>query len=130
MKPLAVIAALMLLLSCSSTKSSTEPTGPSDIAGRITLITPGGRYGGVIRVETNPAEASGSPKAIATVNNATVLFLNDGNEGDFRQLAVDQWVRVWFSGVVRESYPVQGTAGTIAIDSLSIGVAAATTPSR
>lgn len=120
----------MLLSACSSTKSATEPAGPSDIAGRITLLTPAGTYGGTIRVETNPADASGSPKAIATVNGATIVFLTDKQEGDFRQLAVGQWVRVWFAGAVQETYPVRGTAATVSIDSLSIGVAAVATPVR
>jgi hypothetical protein len=49
------------------------------------------------------------------------VSLFDSN-GEFRSLALGQWVRVWFNGPVAESYPVQGTAGTVVIDSLAISV--------
>lgn len=88
------------------------------MAGRVTQVNRIGAYGGTIRVETIPTDAAGSPKAVVTVNANSMVLLLDRTEGEFRSLSVGQWVRVWFNGPVLESYPVQGYAATVAIDSL------------
>ncbi|MBL0171977.1 MAG: DUF3221 domain-containing protein [Gemmatimonadaceae bacterium] len=100
-----------------SAKSPSEPKTPVGIAGRITSVVPTGSFRGTIRVEENPLAPSGGNKALVTVTGATTILLLSRAEGEFRQLRSGQWVRVWFNGPVAESYPVQGTAATIVIDS-------------
>lgn len=111
------------VVACSDSASAPSvPSGPAGIAGRITSVVPDGNYRGTIRVETNPLSNSGSPKAVVTVANGTIVLLTSRAEGEFRSLSVGQWVRVWFDGPVLESYPIQGLAGTVVIDSTSIGI--------
>lgn len=115
--------ALIAVAACSkSDKSPTEPATPAGILGRITSVVPTGNYRGYVRVEYNPTSASDGPKAIVAVTNSTTILLVSRAEGEFRNLIVGMWVRVWFDGPVAESYPVQGTAGTIAIDSTGSSV--------
>lgn len=117
-----IVAIVLFAVGCSSATGITMPSTPADISGRITSISSVGNFVGTIRVETNPSQSTGSPKAIATVNGRTVIFLLSRNEGEFRSLSVGQWVRVWFNGPVAESYPVQGTAATVVIDSAGVSL--------
>jgi len=102
------------------------PDTPPGIRGRITAISANGAYQGTIRVELDPSSIGG-PKAIVTVTGETAIFrvihtdisLPRGSV-DFRGFDVGQWLRVWFDGWVREPYPVQGSAGTVVIDSGSV----------
>ena len=125
-RPWAAIALLpltALVLACSeSDKTPSEPTTPAGITGRITSTFPTGNFRGVIRVEFDPTNANEGPKAIVNVTTATTILNMKREEGDFRSLSNGIWVRVWFEGAVMESYPVQGTAGTIVIDSLGSSV--------
>ena len=111
--------ATLVLLSCSdSDDGPSEPTEPAGITGRITSTFPTGVARGVIRVEFNPNNPNDGPKAIVNVTAATTILKLSKEEGEFRDLSNGIWVRVWFEGAVMESYPVQGTAGTVVIDSL------------
>ena len=105
-----------------SAKSPTEPTTPVGIAGRVTSIVPAGNFRGTILVEFDPSSPNGGPKALVTVTGASVILLVSRDEGEFRALQLGQWVRVWFDGPVAESYPVQGTAATVVIDSAGSSV--------
>lgn len=110
-------------LACSAEKHASAPTEPNSapyMAGRVTAITQTGANFGTVRIEAVPGTASNGPKAVATVDAVTVVLSRDGKRGDFRTLAAGQWVRVWFDGAILESYPVQGFANTIKIDSLGI----------
>lgn len=69
-----------------------------------------------IRVEANPAETSGSDKAVVRITPETQILRGDSASADFGSLALQQWVRVWFIGPVRESYPVQADAALVQID--------------
>lgn len=69
-----------------------------------------------IRVEANPAETSGSDKAVVRITPETRIVRSDSASADFGSLALQQWVRVWFIGPVRESYPVQADAALVQID--------------
>ena len=95
------------------------PRGPASIAGRVTSVDPAGERIGVIRVEARPEDAAGSPKAVVRVEQGTAILTADAARVEFRTLRTGQWVRVWFAGPVRESYPVQAQAATIVIDSAS-----------
>ena len=119
------LVAIMCLAASACSKSSTalEPSRVADMAGRITSLTAAGAYSGSIRVEANPFSATTGAKAVMTVPASATIVLLTRAEGDFRALTVGQWVRVWFNGAVALSYPVQGTAQAIAIDSAGITVA-------
>ena len=116
--------ALLVLGACSDSSDDkpTEPTTPAGITGRITSVFPTGPFKGTIRVEFNPGNPNDGPKAIVNVTTLTTILTVARDEVDFRSLSNGIWVRVWFDGAVAESYPLQGTAGTITIDSLGSSV--------
>lgn len=117
--PLSIVAALMLLAGCDgSATPPTVPTTGASIAGRITMLERRGERVGTVRVEADPSKPSGSDKAVVRITHATRVIGRDGNPSDHDALAEGQWVRVWFTGPVAESYPVQAAAGTVTIDSL------------
>lgn len=61
---------------------------------------------------------TGSTSAVVRVAPDTRILLKDGSRvsaGRFSDLHVGQLVLVWFTGPVAQSYPVQATAGVIAI---------------
>lgn len=94
----------------SSVTVAIPNTIPSIIGQVTTIALP------MMVVEENPAESHGSLKASARITvNTQVLRLDKGiaNTADLR---VGQKVKVWFVGPVMESYPMQGTAGTIVIE--------------
>lgn len=70
-------------------------------------------------VEQNPARGAGEPIAWVDVDRDTrVLARTDGRTGSASsaELAVGMRVQVWFTGPVRESFPVQATGGTVLIE--------------
>ena len=119
----AVIAIILLFVPGCGGNGTTEPTVPATAAymsGRITSVVQSGAFAGTIRVEAIPSNANAGLKALAKVDAVTVVLSVEGKVGEFRSLAVGQWVRLWFDGAIAESYPVQGTAGTVKIDSLGV----------
>ena len=69
-------------------------------------------------VEENPADESGSAKGAFTVTGETEIFRRSGDLQDpasFDDLQVGQPVIATYTGPVAESYPTQGTAGSIVI---------------
>lgn len=114
---LSLSAALALTAACARTKPE-MPRGPASIAGRVTAVQRSGERIGSIRVEERSADEAGSAKAMVRVTQSTVVLgPTETERTDFNTLRVGQWVRVWFVGPVRESYPVQADAGSIVIDS-------------
>lgn len=95
---------------------ATPPAEAPSIRGTITAITTGGSGIGTIRVEENPNEQSGSAKASVTLKPETGIWLPDGRPGIFADLRSGQAVKVWFTGPVRESYPVQADASAVVIE--------------
>ncbi|HEX5831905.1 MAG TPA: DUF3221 domain-containing protein [Gemmatimonadaceae bacterium] len=88
----------------------TLATTPS-IAGTITE-----RVGDRVRVEEQPSEASGSAKALVRLTIETRILAPDGSALSADELREGRRVRVWFTGPVAESYPVQATAGTVVVE--------------
>ena len=84
----------------------------------MTAVERAGERIGSIRVEANPAEVSGSDKAVVRITQATDIMRGDTVRTDFAAVARGQWVRVWFTGPVRESYPVQADAALVQIDTM------------
>ena len=121
----AITAVLTIALNTAACSGggTTEPTVPATapyMSGRITSLVQSGAFAGTIRVESIPSNANAGLKALAKVDAVTVVLSVDGKVGEFRSLAVGQWVRLWFDGAIAESFPVQGTAGTVKIDSLGV----------
>lgn len=92
------------------------PTSQPSIAGWVTAINQTGERTGTIRVEERPTESAGSAKAVVRITPATEILRADSASAEFRSFVIGQWVRVWFIGPVRESYPVQADAATVIID--------------
>ncbi|MCC6242827.1 MAG: DUF3221 domain-containing protein [Gemmatimonadaceae bacterium] len=118
------VVALAIGVACTDAPTAASiPAASPGISGRITSIVQTGTFSGRVLVEFAPNQPNTGPKALVTVTGTTTIFVvRQGNSaydpnGEFRSLTAGQWVRVWFNGPVAESYPVQGTAGSIAIDS-------------
>lgn len=109
----------LLAIACSPATTQELPRTPASIIGQITSVNRAGEKIGSIRVEEQPGDSAGSAKAVARIGQATPVFGLGGRTEDFNALKVGQWVRVWFTGPVAESYPVQANASAVAIDSLS-----------
>ncbi len=74
----------------------------------------------MLLVEEKPNEAAGSNKASVRLDlteGARLLKQQGGKvvEADLQSLSTGQKVRVWFTGPVAESYPVQATADVVLI---------------
>jgi beta-N-acetylhexosaminidase len=118
MRSLFLLGAVLMLAVACTTKSTELPSEPESIAGRVTAVDLEAGRTGVIRVEANPDDSAGSDKAVVRVTESTTVRAPASTNVESAELRVGQWVRVWFTGPVRESYPVQADAGTIVIDSL------------
>lgn len=112
---LLALVAGTLVTGCASQAPRVPSSAPS-IEGRVTAVDRQGEGIGSIRVEANPAETSGSDKAVVYITQTTAIVRGDSARANFAALAIDQWVRVWFTGPVRESYPVQADAAVVQID--------------
>ncbi|MEX2582347.1 MAG: DUF3221 domain-containing protein [Gemmatimonadota bacterium] len=95
----------------STPARTSEPAQPPAIRGIVTGVEDGS-----IRVEENPAEESGSPKASISVTPETVVLYRGGDIAAAAELTIGHNVSVWFTGPVAESYPVQAAAETIVIE--------------
>lgn len=116
-------ALLALVVSACNSEQTSEPSVPSTapyMAGRVTSVLQTGTSTISVRIEANPLSPTQGLKAVAAVDGVTLVLLPDRKPGDQRSLALGQWVRLWFDGPIAESYPVQGTASTIVIDSIAI----------
>jgi beta-N-acetylhexosaminidase len=108
---------LTALAAACAPRAARAPAGPPSIEGRVTAVDRAGERTGSIRVEANPSDRSGSDKAVVRITQGTEIVRADSTRADFNALANGQWVRVWFTGPVRESYPVQADAARVQIDS-------------
>jgi hypothetical protein len=95
-----------------SDAASVIPSEEPSIRGTITAA--GDRS---VRVEANPADQSGSAKALVRLGSDTPIRFMDGSPAEQDDLVVGVAVSVWFTGPVAESYPVQASAGVVRIDS-------------
>ena len=112
---LAFVAVVAGGAACSKTAVELPDTAPS-IAGTITSVDQQGEHRGTIRVEAVPGEAAGSDKAVITIGQGTQLVNDAGQKIPFAQLKEGRKVRAWFTGPVRESYPVQADASTVILE--------------
>ena len=114
---LALLLVALGVLSCARTAPRAPSTTPA-IAGYVTAVDPAGDRIGSIRVEEMPEETAGSAKAVVRITQGTRITRGDSAPSEFGALDRGQWVRVWFVGPVRESYPIQADASFVVIDSL------------
>ena len=96
--------------SVSDATASIPRTTPS-IIGQVTAITLP-----TIVVEEKPTEPHGSDKAVVRITDATQVLRRGGGVMSPTELRVGQLVKVWFTGPVMESYPLQATARVIVIE--------------
>lgn len=106
--------ALLLTVACAP-NAAPLPTEPPFIAGTVTAV---GRIaeGLSVRVEERPTDLSGSAKGVFRVGNETAVRRASGGRAPAEELREGQRVRVWVSGPVAESYPVQAQARLVVID--------------
>ena len=131
-----LVLVCLVLFGCAGSKpgataSGEEPRLPSaeaDIRGVITEVgrmpqeaNGGGSVRkriGVVLVEENPGEETGSQKDSVTVTKATEIFERQGRDltqVGFDDVKVRQQARAWYAGPVAESYPRQATARVIVV---------------
>jgi hypothetical protein len=110
-----ILVVVLQALACAQPVSR-FPTSQPSIEGWVTAINQTGEGIGTIRVEERPTESAGSAKAVVRITPTTEILRPDSMRVDFRSFVIGQWVRVWFIGPVRESYPVQADAATVIIN--------------
>lgn len=115
--PLALITSFILIVtSCISDKKPVDTE--ADFIGFITEINSSQSEGisGRISVESHADKIV--TKYIVTIKKDTLIFKQDGDNlhnATFSALETKQWVRIWFSGPIMESWPMQGTAKQVVI---------------
>jgi len=112
---LLIVLALVSINCAPATKPiETEP----NFIGFITEIHPSQERGisGQISVESHADKIV--TKYIITIEDETLIFKQDGDnlrKAAFAALETKQWLQIWFSGPVLESWPMQGTAKQVVI---------------
>lgn len=89
------------------------PSSPPSVTGTVTEIGSDGR----IRIEENPSEPSGSQKFVVRLSDGATILTRGGVAMKAGDIAVGSRVSAWLVGPVMESYPAQGTANVIVIES-------------
>lgn len=122
-------AALAVLAAASACAAPGEPEQPAlsslnvpgesaDIIGGVTQVERSGD-GARLLVEQVPTRSAGYPIASVYVTSRTRILARSGGRttrASAADLSVGTRVQVWFTGGVRESYPVQADAGTLLIE--------------
>ena len=112
-KKLILMATSLAMLPATAVLAVAQTETGSEVQGPITSIS-----GSAVLVEENPADESGSAKGAFTVTGETDIFRRSGDlqvPASFDDLRVGQPVIATYRGPVAESYPTQGTAGSIVI---------------
>ena len=102
---------LVTALAAAPALAQSEPV--NGVQGVITNIS-----GAAVLVEENPTDEWGSAKGAFTITDETEILRQQGDEqvpATFDDLQVGQLVVATYVGPVAESYPTQGTAGSIVI---------------
>ena len=89
---------------------SNVTTREADIRGTVTKVE-----GNQIRVEATPDEFRGA-KAVVTLTDATTIRKKSGGTLSAGSIRKDQVVRVWFTGAVAQSYPIQAEAAEVIVE--------------
>ena len=109
-----ILLAVSLVMPPATSVLALAQTGPgSEVQGTITNVS-----GSAVLVEEDPADESGSAKGYFTATGETSILLWSGDlqlPALFDELRAGQPVIATYTGPVSESYPTQGTAGSIVI---------------
>ncbi len=110
-KLILLVTALAMAMAAAPALAQSEPA--NGVQGVITNIS-----GAAVLVEENPTDEWGSAKGAFTITDETEILRQQGDEqvpATFDDLQVGQLVVATYVGPVAESYPTQGTAGSIVI---------------
>jgi hypothetical protein len=111
---LACVAALLISGCTASNNPGIQPiTTKADFIGFITELHP---LQGQISVESDADKIV--TKYTVSIKNETLIFRQDGNnlrKAAFSDFKNKQWVQIWFTGPILESWPMQGTAQQVVI---------------
>jgi hypothetical protein len=100
----------------ASPSPSAPPTGSADITGVADTLSPGGDSDAVTLLVVADGSTDGEyDRASVTVAAGTTVWTADGRRGEASDLVQGVRIAVWFEGPVKESYPVQATAGAVQI---------------
>lgn len=129
MKRFARAAALALCLAAPACAGPGDPdlsgsaslSVPQEAASIIGTITEADRTGAAPRllVEQVPTRSAGYPIAWVFVGGSTRILVRSGGQvtrGSAADLVAGARVQAWFTGGVRESFPVQADAGAILVE--------------
>jgi len=111
-----LIGLMVVSVDCTSATKPIETE--ADFIGFITEIHPMQERGisGQISVESHADKIV--TKYTITIEDETLIFQQDGDNlrnANFAALETKQWVQIWFSGPVMESWPMQATAKQVVI---------------
>jgi beta-N-acetylhexosaminidase len=106
----------MSLTACAAT----APTDQPGITGTVTNVVSGDGRPSSLTVESTGTQPPGqiSDKAAVTIPPTTQFFAADGSAAklaDISAIRLGTRVRVWFSGPIAESYPIQASASAVQI---------------
>lgn len=107
---IAIIALAVLLSGCGNG----SPSGDPSVTGAIRQIDANSDGATILVVGGGTVD-----RASVRVTPSTRILVGAGPEttdGAVRDLVTGVTVRVWFTGPVAESYPVQATAGTVLVE--------------
>lgn len=119
-----LVSATLALTSCAAPSGGEgPPTGDPAIRGEITQVRSGtganaGRPTGLL-IEENPAEDAGSDKAWIDITPETRILAREGTgwrTAGGGELVTGRIASAWFTGPVRESYPVQAVGSAVVIE--------------
>jgi len=103
----------------SPTAVRSSPSGVADITGTVVRLDPGGDGSGLtLLVVADAGVPSAVDRASVRVGAETIVWAAAGDarrELTMGDLEKGQEVAVWFAGPVAESYPVQASAGAVAV---------------
>jgi hypothetical protein len=106
-----IISVAAVTLSCASHNKPIETE--ADFTGFITDVQPDRNKDVIGRISVESHADKIVTKYVVTVKDDTLLFQQDGgnfHNTTFNTLKNKQWVKIWFSGPVMESFPMQATA--------------------
>ncbi len=123
---LLTLLATVLLLALPTACAPAPPSGPPDIEGSASAVSSGTPGSGVLGTMLVVSAADGGDtqpgsydRASVRVTDETELFAETADGGispaTFGDIVEGGRVRVWFTGPVAESYPVQATALAVVI---------------
>ncbi len=111
-----VIILMMTAINCASPAKPLDTE--ADFTGFITEIHPVGEKGVIGRILVESHADKLVNKYMVTIKGETLIFrldVEDYRQVNFKSLKTRQWVQIWSTGPIMESFPMQGTAAQVVI---------------